>query len=224
MKEKQKKEEERDFFSKPVVIGGKIFSIFKFLFLDNKENRRIIVEKIKEKIENYSKILILEQTGKWEIYKGKSWLKNYCPPKKTKKSIFFPQGTISSYFGFGKDEKKFYLKERRGIEFANQFQRKDYNQILSACYGQFLDSENLQGLATSKETGLRHFTVGVYEKMGRPYFFAVRSEKIEEKVAFLKRKDFLYFSSSKKFLRKFLKEPTFLIKNFAKGEFFEQPL
>lgn len=168
---------ESNFTSHTVKIADKNFAIMRYSLINDEEAIKSLASKLVNDISGSSSFVLMEHTAKWDIYKGKNWLNDYSPPRLTpKNNIFLPQGSISMYFGFGKDQWGVYKNERRGINFAKTIKTKHYPTITSRYYGKFLDTDNLMGLATKKETGLRHFTMGIYERKGKPIVFHIKSQ------------------------------------------------
>ncbi len=189
-----------EFVSRTIRIAGRSFAIVKYSLM----NDRKFIEKLSLEIDKNlfisSSFVLMEHTAKWEIYKGQKWLDDYAPPRFTpKNNVYLPQGTIGPYFGYGKDERGFYKKEKRGIDFAKTIgtEAKHYPLIVSQYYGKFLDSENLSGLVKKEQTGLAHFTVGIYKKNKRPKLFCVKSETIGGSHSVLETKNFLIICSYK---------------------------
>lgn len=214
-----------NFSSETVVIGGKQIALVRYLITDKIREINSLRHGVKKSLSEFSPFILLEHTGKWEMYKGRKWLTKYAPPRKTpQNNIFFPQGTISAYFGFGKDEKGVYQKEKRGIKFVKEIGKGDYNSITSFYYGRFLDNNNLEGLASRGETGLRHFTMGIYEKNSLPVIFGVRSKTIISNPVILKTNSLIYLCSSRLFLKALCKKSSILIRNILPGDIYEYSL
>jgi len=213
-----------DFASHSVEIAGKSFAIVKYSLVDSEKAMKSLSSKLVSDLSTLSSFVLMEHTAKWEEYKGKYWLDNCAPPRLTPHgNIFLPQGSIGMYFGYGKDKHGFYEKERRGLDFIKKIKIKHYPKITSYYYGKFLDVGNLKGLPSKKETGLRHFTMGVYGYKGKAVVFHVKSETIVGRQTILDTKDCQIICSSE-LLAKAFKNTLYKngkLKLFPSGAVFE---
>jgi len=170
------KRDESDVVSYTTKIGGKDFAIVVYALENNDDAIRKLGARVLKEFSKPSSFVLMEHTGRWGVYNNKSWLRGNAPPRLTPGgNIYLPQGAISAYFG-DEDARETYKDEKRGVEFASKNAPEDYPTIVNKYYGQFLDKENLAGLATKKETGLNHFTMGVYESRGRPVIFHIKNK------------------------------------------------
>jgi hypothetical protein len=160
--------------------------------------------------------VLIEHTGKW--YKNDSWLKDDLPPRFTPKgNMYLPYGSIGSYFGFNEDKHGFYRDEKRGLDFAKSNTSKRDTEIIDSYYGKFLDSGNLNGLVN--DTGLRHFTAGIYNKSGIPKLFFVRSNTVVSDIVYFESGDLIMICTDR-MLASALEEKLSLyheLKTFAGG-------
>jgi len=216
-----------DMTSRTVKIGGKDFAMVKYALKDDKQSIRALIDKITLSLSAPSSFVLLEHTGKWEMYKGKNWLEDYGLPRLTpKNNIFFPQGSIGMYFGFGEDRWGFYEHEKRGVDFARTIGTNHYSKIVNQYYSKFLDKGNLEGLADKNQTGLRHFTMGIYKHQDKPIIFHVKGQTIVGKQTVIDTDECQIICShlpvAKELKDKFYHDAT--LKRFRPGEILTQAL
>ena len=181
--------------SSTINIAGKYFGIIKYRLTDDENDIERLKKEVADRSFNNSGFVFIEHTGKW--YKNDSWLKDDLPPRFTPKgNMYLPYGSIGSYFGFDVDKRGFYKDEKRGLTFAKSIKAKRDTEITDLYYGKFLDTDKLNGLAN--DTGLRHFTAGIYNKSGTPKLFFVRSNTVVSDIVYFESEDLIMTCTDKK--------------------------
>jgi len=206
-----------------VKVANKSFCVLKYRLSDNQKG----IEKLKQEVAvqtlNDSSFVILVHTGKW--YNNKNWLMKDMLPRITPEgNIYVCYGSIGQYFGFGDDIKHFYEGESRGLVYTSRNKGQTDTEIISSYYGKFLDQEKLNGLV--EDTGLRHFTTGIYKKINSPKLFFVRSKTVKSDIVSFQSKDSTYICTSKS-LALALRDKTSIksaLKPFLKGNIIEHNL
>ena len=123
------------------------------------------------------------------------------PPSLTENGkIYLPVGMIGHYFI---ENSPSYLNDSRGSDFANLYPNMNLAKITDKYFSNFLDGNKISQITDIKQTGLKHFTIVIYERQTHLQFLLLQN-LVKFNFARYTLKPDLVACSNEEFLKEYL--------------------